>query len=276
MKNRSGRCIPSTECTSVYPRQPCSRLTPAPLTVLHTHALRTCIFYSSSETSTMASFLARASRRCARQTFALAQYGGDFSGVGTVGVRQQFFSSGNLSEGNNRSEWPPYTLDKYGQVKGKRLTKQAGHMLELLDREAVAAKVDQGSVTNDSFKVGDAVEVKFLMNLSKERQHTFTGIVIGKRNRGINSSFTVRNVVDGVAVERSFPTFMPLLKEVNIIKEAYIHKRDGKKVRRAKLNYLRDRPLGQSTVTIKLTKQQKEAKLKARFKMKAARKKSKK
>ena len=189
---------------------------------------------------------------------------------------QQFFSSGNLSEGNNRSEWPPYTLDKYGQVKGKRLTKQAGHMLELLDREAVAAKVDQGSVTNDSFKVGDAVEVKFLMNLSKERQHTFTGIVIGKRNRGINSSFTVRNVVDGVAVERSFPTFMPLLKEVNIIKEAYIHKRDGKKVRRAKLNYLRDRPLGQSTVTIKLTKQQKEAKLKARFKMKAARKKSKK
>ena len=276
MKNRSGRCIRSTECTSVYPRQPCLRLTPAPLTVLHTHALRTCIFYNSSETSTMASFLARASRRCARQTFALAQYGGDFSGVGTVGVRQQFFSSGNLSEGNNRSEWPPYTLDKYGQVKGKRLTKQAGHMLELLDREAVAAKVDQGSVTNDSFKVGDAVEVKFLMNLSKERQHTFTGIVIGKRNRGINSSFTVRNVVDGVAVERSFPTFMPLLKEVNIIKEAYIHKRDGKKVRRAKLNYLRDRPLGQSTVTIKLTKQQKEAKLKARFKMKAARKKSKK
>ena len=276
MKNRSGRCIRSTECTSVYPRRPCSRSPPAPLTVLHTHALRTCIFYNSSETSTMASFLARASRRCARQTFALAQYGGDFSGVGTVGVRQQFFSSGNLSEGNNRSEWPPYTLDKYGQVKGKRLTKQAGHMLELLDREAVAAKVDQGSVTNDSFKVGDAVEVKFLMNLSKERQHTFTGIVIGKRNRGINSSFTVRNVVDGVAVERSFPTFMPLLKEVNIIKEAYIHKRDGKKVRRAKLNYLRDRPLGQSTVTIKLTKQQKEAKLKARFKMKAARKKSKK
>ena len=44
------------------------------------------------------------------------------------------------------------TLDKYGQVKGKRLTKQAGHMLELLDREAVAAKVEQGSVTNDSFK----------------------------------------------------------------------------------------------------------------------------
>ena len=176
------------------------------------------------------------------------------------------------------SDWPPYTLDKWGNVKGKRLTKKAGHMLLLLDEEAVQSAQGAGSVTNSSFNVGDAVEVKFLMSVSKERPQTFTGIVVGKRNRGINSSFTVRNVINGVPVERSFPTYLPLLQEVNVIAEGYIHKgkRKGKRVRRAKLNYLRDRPLSQSTVQIKLTKAEKAKKLKARMKMKDDRKKKKK
>ena len=106
---------------------------------------------------------------------------------------------------------------------------------------------------------------------------SFVGIVIAKRNRGINSSFTVRNIIFGMGVERQFPLYMPLLQEVKVLTKRVIHKgkREGKKVRRAKLYYLRDRPASQSTITVKLTKIEKAEKLKVRMKMKRDRKKAK-
>lgn len=68
---------------------------------------------------------------------------------------------------------------------------------------------------------------------ARERLQAFEGVVIARRNRGINSAFTVRKVSHGVRVERVFQTHSPLLERVEI-------KRRGK-VRRAKLYYLRDR-----------------------------------
>ena len=67
---------------------------------------------------------------------------------------------------------------------------------------------------------------------------------------------------------------MPLLQEVKVLTKRVIHKgkREGKKVRRAKLYYLRDRPASQSTITVKLTKIEKAEKLKVRMKMKRDRK----
>ena len=62
--------------------------------------------------------------------------------------------------------------------------------------------------------------------------HTLEGVVIGKRNRGLNSSFTVRKISHGVGVERTFQTFSPLVDSVTL-------KRRGD-VRQAKLYYLRE------------------------------------
>ena len=61
----------------------------------------------------------------------------------------------------------------------------------------------------------------------------FEGIVLGKRNRGLNSAFTVRKISNGVGVERTFQTYSPLLESIEI-------KRRGA-VRQAKLYYLRER-----------------------------------
>jgi large subunit ribosomal protein L19 len=82
------------------------------------------------------------------------------------------------------------------------------------------------------FAPGDTVQVKVVEG-ERERLQAFEGIVIAKRNRGLNSSFTVRKMSHGEGVERVFQTYSPTVSAVEV-------KRRGD-VRRAKLYYLRDR-----------------------------------
>ena len=84
------------------------------------------------------------------------------------------------------------------------------------------------------FAPGDTVIVQVKVKEGeRERLQAFEGVVIAKRNRGLNSSFTVRKVSHGEGVERVFQTYSPLVDSVNV-------KRRGD-VRRAKLYYLRGR-----------------------------------
>lgn len=84
------------------------------------------------------------------------------------------------------------------------------------------------------FSTGDTVRVVVLVREGgRERQQAFEGIVIAKRNRGLNSSFTVRKISYGEGVERVFQTHSPLIRGIEV-------KRRGA-VRRAKLYYLRER-----------------------------------
>ncbi len=97
------------------------------------------------------------------------------------------------------------------------------------------------------FNVGDTVKVKTRVKESdkgkeKERTQVFQGIVIGRRGRGLNANFTVRRISYGQGVERVFPVNSPNVLEVEVDKRG--------KVRRAKLNYLRDR-IGKRAMTVK-------------------------
>jgi large subunit ribosomal protein L19 len=84
------------------------------------------------------------------------------------------------------------------------------------------------------FAPGDTIIVQVKVKEGeRERLQAFEGVVIAKRNRGLNSSFTVRKVSHGEGVERVFQTFSPLVDSVEV-------KRRGD-VRRAKLYYLRGR-----------------------------------
>ena len=84
------------------------------------------------------------------------------------------------------------------------------------------------------FAPGDTVIVQVKVKEGeRERLQAFEGIVIAKRNRGLNSSFTVRKISHGEGVERVFQTFSPVVDSVKV-------KRRGD-VRRAKLYYLRGR-----------------------------------
>ncbi|ESS74076.1 50S ribosomal protein L19 [Methyloglobulus morosus KoM1] len=83
------------------------------------------------------------------------------------------------------------------------------------------------------FAPGDTVVVQVKVKEGeRERIQAFEGIVIAKRNRGLNSAFTVRKISHGTGVERVFQTHSPIISEIQV-------KRRGD-VRRAKLYYLRD------------------------------------
>jgi large subunit ribosomal protein L19 len=101
------------------------------------------------------------------------------------------------------------------------------NIIEQLEAERMTRKVPD-------FKPGDTVVVQVkVVEGERERMQAFEGVVIGKSNRGFNSSFTVRKMSHGEGVERTFQTHSPTLSDISI-------KRRGK-VRRAKLYYLRDR-----------------------------------
>jgi large subunit ribosomal protein L19 len=94
-------------------------------------------------------------------------------------------------------------------------------------------EAEQMSRQLPEFRPGDTVVVQVKVTEgNRQRLQAFEGIVIAKRNRGLNSSFTVRKMSHGEGVERVFPTYSPIIQEVQV-------KRRGA-VRRAKLYYLRD------------------------------------
>lgn len=84
------------------------------------------------------------------------------------------------------------------------------------------------------FSVGDTVRVNVrIVEGSKERIQAFEGLCIARKNRGVNSSFTVRKISSNEGVERRFPLHSPKLESIVVVKKGA--------VRRSKLYYMRDR-----------------------------------
>ncbi len=99
-------------------------------------------------------------------------------------------------------------------------------LIEQIEAEQVRREVPE-------FGPGDTVVVQVRVREGeRERLQAFEGVVIARRNRGFNSSFTVRKISHGEGVERVFQTFSPLIHDISV-------KRRGA-VRRAKLYYMRE------------------------------------
>lgn len=95
------------------------------------------------------------------------------------------------------------------------------------------------------FSPGDTIIVNVnVVEGDRKRVQAYEGVVIAKRNRGLNSAFTVRKISSGEGVERTFQTYSPLIASIEI-------KRRGA-VRRAKLYYLRDRAGNSARIREKL------------------------
>ena len=104
------------------------------------------------------------------------------------------------------------------------------NLIEQLEQEEIARLAK----TIPEFAPGDTVIVQVKVKEgTRERLQAYEGVVIAKRNRGLNSSFIVRKISAGMGVERTFQTYSPLVAGIEV-------KRRGD-VRRAKLYYLRDR-----------------------------------
>jgi large subunit ribosomal protein L19 len=104
------------------------------------------------------------------------------------------------------------------------------NIIQILEQEEIARL----NKTIPSFAPGDTVVVQVKVKEgTRERLQAYEGVVIAKRNRGLNSAFTVRKISAGEGVERTFQTYSPLVDSIEV-------KRRGA-VRRAKLYFLRDR-----------------------------------
>jgi large subunit ribosomal protein L19 len=103
-----------------------------------------------------------------------------------------------------------------------------------MNRIIDAIETEQFKKDVTKFSVGDAVRVHTrVIEGDKERVQVFAGIVIGRKGRGLNETFTVRRISYGEGVERVFPMHSPRIAKVEVEKQG--------KARRAKLNYLRER-----------------------------------
>ena len=121
------------------------------------------------------------------------------------------------------------------------------NLIEQLENEEVARL----GKTIPIFAPGDTVVVQVKVKEgTRERLQAFEGVVIAKRNRGLNSAFIVRKISSGEGVERTFQTYSPLVASIDV-------KRKGD-VARAKLYYLRERSGKSARIKEKLSARTKE------------------
>lgn len=104
------------------------------------------------------------------------------------------------------------------------------NIVQQLEAETLASVTAGKKI--DAFGAGDVVRVNVkIIEGNNERIQAFEGVVIAKKNAGVNSSFTVRKLSHGEGVERIFPTFSPRIESITRVRSG--------EVRRAKLYYLR-------------------------------------
>lgn len=100
-------------------------------------------------------------------------------------------------------------------------------IIEAINAESMKAEIP-------AFNVGDTIKVGYkIIEGGKERVQNFEGIVIARKNGGIQETFTVRHISYGVGVEKTYPVHSPKIAHITVVRKG--------KVRRAKLYYLRGR-----------------------------------
>ncbi|KAE8879960.1 hypothetical protein PF005_g7375 [Phytophthora fragariae] len=165
--------------------------------------------------------------------------------TGVASSRRAPLLSAQVSLFSTEVATPTPADEKPKRTKLKIPTKRAASLLLQLEAEAVA-KSAEGKDIGD-FKPGDSVEVQYLLNRTSGRVQRVKGVVLARRNRGTGSSFVIRNHIGGYGYEQKIFLHSPLLQSVKVLQEAFIHK-GKKRVRRAKLFYLREKAPSFTTV----------------------------
>ena len=110
----------------------------------------------------------------------------------------------------------------------------------------IMAAVTQEYVKSDipKFSIGDTVKVHIkIKEGARERIQIFEGFVLKRQNGGVNETFTVRRIASGVGVEKTFPLHSPRIEKIEVVRRG--------KVRRAKLNYMRQRTGKSAKIKVK-------------------------
>ena len=116
-------------------------------------------------------------------------------------------------------------------------------MFALINKEAIVKARENNPMVHDThFRVGDAIEITRVTEggVNSDELEKIRGVVIGRRNRGLGSMIYLRDVLHGEPINRTVPLYSPLVKKIEVLQRNFVHK-GKKKVKRAKLYYLRNR-----------------------------------
>src|SRR5262245_19673166 len=114
------------------------------------------------------------------------------------------------------------------------------NLIEKIEKEQIAKLTKERAVP--AFAPGDTLRVSVkVVEGTRERLQAFEGVCIGRKNAGLNSSFTVRKLSFGEGVERVFPLYSPRIAEIEVVRRG--------DVRRGKLYYLRGRTGKKARIT---------------------------
>ncbi|CAI5495306.1 unnamed protein product [Closterium sp. Naga37s-1] len=187
---------------SCSPLIPSSSLFPS-----HGFATSAIAAAATSASSTSAAFAGASTSASARSAPSAASAAAGAGGVGMGAMstgRVGDAATGEQGVGNGRI-----------RVKTKALTKQAKHIMNILDAEATGVLRQERNMPD--FKPGDVLSMKIEVPENKRRTSIVKGIVIARRNAGIGSTFRIRRMLAGVGVEMSFPLYSPIIKEITVI-----------------------------------------------------------
>lgn len=123
-----------------------------------------------------------------------------------------------------------------GSVAAREVLRTSNILKEVTSMNEIIRKIEAGQLkeTVDDFRVGDTVRVSAkIKEGNRERIQVFEGVVLKRQGGGARETFTVRKTSNGVGVEKTWPLHSPTVESVKVVRKG--------KVRRAKLNYLRDR-----------------------------------
>ncbi|CAN1144865.1 50S ribosomal protein L19, chloroplastic [Linum perenne] len=106
-----------------------------------------------------------------------------------------------------------------------------GDVMGILNKRAIEASVERRPIPD--IRTGDVVEIKLEVPRNRRRLSIYKGIVISRQNAGIHTTIRIRRIIAGIGVEIVFPLYSPSIREIKVLKH--------RKVRRARLYYLRDK-----------------------------------
>ncbi|CBI38456.3 50S ribosomal protein L19-2, chloroplastic-like [Vitis riparia] len=154
-------------------------------------------------------------------------------------VRAEADNEGELGADENTEEEETVSetesevkLDAEDEAKPPRKPRvKLGDIMGILNKRAIEASEKERPVPD--LRTGDIVEIKLEVPENRRRLSIYKGIVISKQNAGIHTTIRVRRIIAGVGVEIVFPVYSPNIKEIKVV--------NHRKVRRARLYYLRDK-----------------------------------
>ncbi|KAL8465602.1 hypothetical protein ACS0TY_034911 [Phlomoides rotata] len=185
-------------------------------------------FYSSKSFSTKVS---PASAESHGISSALPSLRGESPGLNQAACLAFNLQTRSFATEEPTSENVSASSDVPRRIKFKRLDKTARHIMQIIDKEAVEEV--KASREMPEIRPGYIIQMKVEVPDNRRRVSVIKGIVIAKRNAGLNSTFRIRRVEGGVGIENLFPLYSPNIKEIKVL--------DRKKVRRAKLYFLREK-----------------------------------